>query len=76
MTYVNYPSTEYLRLPFLDVVCFNVYLESAERFGAYLARYRLLISRPLQELVDELAGAPVHIRSAGEAFATVISESR
>jgi beta-galactosidase/beta-glucuronidase len=26
VTYVNYPSTEYLRLPFLDFVCFNVYL--------------------------------------------------
>ncbi len=28
VTYVNYPTTEYLRLPFLDLVCFNVYLES------------------------------------------------
>ena len=28
VTYVNYPSTEYLELPFLDLVCFNVYLES------------------------------------------------
>ena len=26
-TYVNYPSTEYLQLDFLDFVCFNVYLE-------------------------------------------------
>src|SRR5919198_1457898 len=26
--YANYPTTEYLELPFLDVVCFNVYLES------------------------------------------------
>ena len=31
VTYVNYPSTEYLELPFLDFVCFNVYLESRER---------------------------------------------
>src|SRR5436189_5740101 len=38
VTYVNYPTTEYLRLPFLDLVCFNVYLESQERFEAYLAR--------------------------------------
>jgi len=38
VTYVNYPSTEYLRLPFLDFFCFNVYLESQERFAAYLAR--------------------------------------
>ena len=26
VSYVNYPSTEYLRLPFIDLVCFNVYL--------------------------------------------------
>src|SRR5213593_1793268 len=38
VTYVNYPSTEYLELPFLDLVCFNVYLESQERFESYLAR--------------------------------------
>src|SRR5256884_5070347 len=38
VTYVNYPTTEYLRLPFLDLLCFNVYLESQERFDAYLAR--------------------------------------
>src|SRR5207253_962424 len=25
VTYVNYPSTEYLDLPFVDLVCFNVY---------------------------------------------------
>src|SRR4029450_10082013 len=28
VTYVNYPSTEYLTLPFLDLFTFNVYLES------------------------------------------------
>ena len=28
VTYVNYPSTEYLQLPFIDLVCFNVFLES------------------------------------------------
>src|SRR5438445_732541 len=38
VTYVNYPTTEYLQLPFLDLLCFNVYLESQERFAAYLAR--------------------------------------
>src|SRR2546427_8476647 len=31
VTYVNYPSTEYLQLPFLDLVCANVYLESQRR---------------------------------------------
>src|SRR5512135_1418610 len=34
VTYVNYPSTEYLQLPFLDLLCFNVYLESHDRFAA------------------------------------------
>ena len=38
VTYANYPTTEYLDLPFLDVVAFNVYLESTRRFSAYLAR--------------------------------------
>jgi O-antigen biosynthesis protein len=48
VTYVNYPSTEYLRLPFLDLVCFNVYLESQERLEAYLARLQTLAGdRPL-----------------------------
>ena len=48
VTYVNYPSTEYLRLPFLDLVCFNVYLESRERFDAYLARLQNIAGdRPL-----------------------------
>ncbi len=42
VTYVNYPSTEYLQLPFLDLVCFNVYLESRERLEAYLARLQNL----------------------------------
>ena len=38
VTYVNYPSTEYLQLPFLDFVSFNVYLESQKRLESYLAR--------------------------------------
>jgi GT2 family glycosyltransferase len=42
VTYVNYPSTEYLHLPFLDVLAFNVYLESRDRLEAYLARLHCL----------------------------------
>jgi GT2 family glycosyltransferase len=38
VTYVNYPSTEYLRLPFVDFVAFNVYLEEQQDLEAYLAR--------------------------------------
>ena len=48
VTYVNYPSTEYLELPFLDFVSFNVYLEQPERLEAYLARLQNLAGdRPL-----------------------------
>jgi GT2 family glycosyltransferase len=42
VTYVNYPSTEYLTLPFVDFVCFNVYLESRETLQAYIARLQNL----------------------------------
>ena len=34
VTYVNYPSTEYLELPFLDFSSFNIYLESQQRLRA------------------------------------------
>ena len=48
VTYVNYPTTDYLRLQFLGLVCFNVYLESRDRFEAYLARlHNLARDRPL-----------------------------
>ncbi len=48
VTYVNYPSTEYLQLPFLDLVCFNVYLEDQRRLQSYLARLQnLAADRPL-----------------------------
>jgi GT2 family glycosyltransferase len=48
VTYVNYPTTEYLDLPFLDVLAFNVYLESEDRLRAYLARLQNIAGeRPL-----------------------------
>jgi GT2 family glycosyltransferase len=48
VTYVSYPTTEYLRLPFLDFHCFNVYLEQREKLEAYLARLQNLTGdRPL-----------------------------
>jgi O-antigen biosynthesis protein len=48
VTYVNYPPTEYLELPFLDFVCFNVYLERQQRLDAYLARvHNLAGDRPV-----------------------------
>lgn len=47
VTYVNYPTTEYLQLPFLDLVCFNVYLESDGRL------------RPISLACKPGRGAPV-----------------
>ncbi|MCC6193380.1 MAG: glycosyltransferase [Burkholderiales bacterium] len=48
VTYVNYPPTEYLQLPFLDVCSFNVYLESRARLEPYLDRLQNLAGeRPL-----------------------------
>ena len=48
VTYVNYPSTEYLELPFLDFFAFNVYLESQEKLQRYLARLQNMTGdRPL-----------------------------
>jgi glycosyltransferase involved in cell wall biosynthesis len=48
VSYVNYPTTEYLHLPFLDLVCFNVYLESRARLEAYLGRLQNIAGeRPL-----------------------------
>ncbi|MGL6266463.1 MAG: glycoside hydrolase family 2 TIM barrel-domain containing protein, partial [Chitinophagaceae bacterium] len=38
VTYVNYPTTEFLHLPFLDFHCFNVYLETKDKLERYLQR--------------------------------------
>jgi GT2 family glycosyltransferase len=52
-TYVNYPSTEYLELPFLDLAAFNVFLEEEAKFESYLARLQNVCGdRPL--LVTEV----------------------
>src|SRR5262245_46553588 len=48
VTYVNFPTTEYLEVPFLDFVAFNVYLEAKHRLTSYLARLQNLAGeRPL-----------------------------
>jgi GT2 family glycosyltransferase len=61
-TYVNYPTTEHLELPFLDLVCFNVFLEDRARYAAYLARLQNVAGdRPL--LVTEVG---LDSRSRGE----------
>ena len=48
VTYVNFPTTEYLDLPFVDFLSFNVYLENRETLARYLARLQNLAGeRPL-----------------------------
>jgi GT2 family glycosyltransferase len=48
VTYVNYPTTEYLEMPFVDFMAFNVYLEHEETWRAYLRRLQNLAGeRPL-----------------------------
>ncbi len=48
VTYVNFPTTEYLELPFLDFLCFNVYLETQGPLREYIARlHNLSDDRPL-----------------------------
>ncbi len=42
VTYVNFPTTEFLSLDFIDLYCFNVYLESEECLAAYLDRLQTL----------------------------------
>lgn len=48
VTYVNYPTTEYLHLPFLDFASFNVYLEERRQLEEYLAHLHHRVGdRPL-----------------------------
>lgn len=42
VTYVNFPTTEYIHLDFLDFNCFNVYLETPEKLSKYIARLQNL----------------------------------
>jgi len=59
-TYCNYPTTEYLQAPGQDLACFNVFLESPQRFRAYLAHLQV-ISGSLPLVLTELGlGAELH----------------
>jgi GT2 family glycosyltransferase len=79
VTYVNYPSTEYLELDCVDFLCFNVYLEQEERLRAYLARlHNLAGDRPL--VLAELGldsrrnGPDVQAASLDQQLGAVFSE--
>jgi O-antigen biosynthesis protein len=68
LTYVNYPSTEYLRLPFLDFVAFNLYLEEPSAVAAYLARLQNLAGeKPL--VLAELGADSLRSGLNGQAHA-------
>ena len=70
-TYVNYPPTEYLELPFLDVVAFNVYLHRESELRAYLARlHHLAGNRPL--LLAEAGADSLREGAAGQAALTAM----
>jgi glycosyltransferase involved in cell wall biosynthesis len=48
VSYVNYPTTEYLQLPFVDFTSFNVYLEDRDRLESYLYHlHNIAGDRPL-----------------------------
>jgi GT2 family glycosyltransferase len=53
VTYANFPSTEYLDLPFLDMLSFNVFLEERDQLNQYVAQLHTIAGdRPL--LISEL----------------------
>jgi GT2 family glycosyltransferase len=70
-TYVNYPPTEYLNLPFVDLVAFNVYLHRERDLRAYLARlHNIAGHKPL--LVAEAGADSLREGVAGQATTTTM----
>ena len=70
-TYVNYPPTEYLSLPFLDVCAFNVYLHHEPDLRRYLARLQHIAGhRPL--LLAESGADSVREGEDGQAATTTM----
>jgi hypothetical protein len=66
ITYVNYPSTEYLRLRGVDVDAWNVYLEATETFDRYIARLQNLSpDRPV--MIAELGADSRRLGEAAQA---------
>ena len=70
-TYVNYPPTEYLNLPFVDLVAFNVYLHRERDLRAYLARLQNIAGhKPL--LVAEAGADSLREGVSGQAALTAM----
>ena len=70
-TYVNYPPTEFLDLPFYDVCAFNVYLHREAQLRAYLARLQHIAGhKPL--LLAEAGADSLREGEAGQAEITAM----
>ena len=66
ITYVNYPTTEYLDTSAFDVCAFNIYLHDRSAFAAYLARVQHIAgNKPL--LISELGGDSQRLSDVGQA---------
>ena len=66
VTYASFPPTEYLDLPCLDFVTFNVYLHDAEAFRRYLLRLQNLVGdRPV--VLGEIGMDSLRHGEAGQA---------
>lgn len=52
-TYVNYPTTEYLRISGQDIACFNVFLEQPDELKAYL-RHLHVVAGNVPLVISEL----------------------
>jgi len=70
-TYVNFPPTEFLDLPFFDVAAFNVYLHREADLRAYVARLQNVAGpRPL--LLAELGADSIRHGADGQAALTAM----
>ena len=67
-TYVSHPPTEYLTLPFLDVISYNVYLEREHEMRAYLARLQALAHEKPVLLAEVGLDSRQHGEAAQAAF--------
>jgi len=70
-TYVNFPPTEFLDLPFFDICAFNVYLHREAQLRAYLARLQHIAGqKPL--LLAEAGADSIREGEEGQAGITAM----
>ena len=68
---MNFPPTEYLELPFLDVCAFNVYLHDEAKLRRYLARLQH-VAGELPLLIAEAGADSIREGPAGQAELTAM----